>query len=146
MKIFFLLHFDFPSKLGAKSLLNARDSFNKMDLPYSYVSKRSWWNGSEHIPWLDCSNLGLHCLPRPVSVPIVRIITAFTMLATIFTGETVVPQKKKTYGLKIYHRFHFSSALKRMSVIAGHTMPGSMETLYIGTVKGAPETLKPMVC
>ena len=61
------------------------------------------------------------------------------------TGETVVPQKKKTYGLKIYHRFHFSSALKRMSVIAGHTTPGSMETEYIGTVKGAPETLKPMV-
>ena len=60
-------------------------------------------------------------------------------------GETVVPQKKKTYGLKIYHRFHFSSALKRMSVIAGHTPPGSMETDYIGTVKGAPETLKPMV-
>ncbi len=32
-----------------------------------------------------------------------------------------------------------------MSVIAGHTTPGSMETDYLATVKGAPETLKPMV-
>ena len=32
-----------------------------------------------------------------------------------------------------------------MSVIAGHTAPGSVETEYIATVKGAPETLKPMV-
>ena len=30
-------------------------------------------------------------------------------------------------------------------MIAGHTPPGSMETDYIGTVKGAPETLKTMV-
>lgn len=59
-------------------------------------------------------------------------------------GETVVPQKRKTHGLKIYHRFHFSSALKRMSVIAGHTPAGSVETEYIATVKGAPETLKNM--
>lgn len=57
----------------------------------------------------------------------------------------MIPQKKKTHGLKIFHRFHFSSALKRMSVIAGHTPPGSMETEYIATVKGAPETIKAMV-
>ncbi|XP_046376325.1 endoplasmic reticulum transmembrane helix translocase-like [Haliotis rufescens] len=63
---------------------------------------------------------------------------------TLTKGEAVVPQKKKTHGMKIFHRFHFSSALKRMSVIAGHTMPGSMETDYMATVKGAPETLKPM--
>lgn len=30
-------------------------------------------------------------------------------------------------------------------MIAGHTAPGSVETEYIATVKGAPETLKPMV-
>ena len=56
-----------------------------------------------------------------------------------------MPQKRKTHGLKIYHRFHFASALKRMSVIAGHTAAGSSETDYIATVKGAPETLKSMV-
>ena len=60
-------------------------------------------------------------------------------------GETVVPQKRKTHGLKIYHRFHFASALKRMSAVAGHTPAGSSETEYIGVVKGAPETLQPMV-
>ncbi|KAL4219329.1 hypothetical protein ACF0H5_021909 [Mactra antiquata] len=65
---------------------------------------------------------------------------------TLTKGETVVPQRRKTHGLKIFHRYHFSSALKRMSVIAGHTPPGSMETEYICSVKGAPETLKPMFC
>ncbi|XP_013409364.1 manganese-transporting ATPase 13A1 [Lingula anatina] len=59
-------------------------------------------------------------------------------------GEAVVPQKMKTHGLKIFHRYHFSSALKRMSVIAGHTPSGSTETDYIATVKGAPETLRSM--
>ncbi|GFS03079.1 cation-transporting ATPase, partial [Elysia marginata] len=59
-------------------------------------------------------------------------------------GETVVPQKRKTHGLKIYHRFHFQSSLKRMSVINGHTSPGSTEIQYSAAVKGAPETLKSM--
>lgn len=59
-------------------------------------------------------------------------------------GETVVPTKRKTHGLKIYQRFHFASALKRMSVIAGHTPAGSSETEYLGVVKGAPETLQSM--
>ncbi|XP_064615938.1 endoplasmic reticulum transmembrane helix translocase-like [Liolophura sinensis] len=59
-------------------------------------------------------------------------------------GESVIPRKYKGQNLKIYHRFHFSSALKRMSVIAGHTPPGSSDVVYIASVKGAPETLKPM--
>ncbi|CAL1544617.1 unnamed protein product [Lymnaea stagnalis] len=63
---------------------------------------------------------------------------------TLTKGETVVPQKKKTHGLKIYHRFHFQSSLKRMSVIVGHTPPGSTEVQYSAAVKGAPETLKAM--
>lgn len=32
-----------------------------------------------------------------------------------------------------------------MSVIAGHTPPGSSDVVYMASVKGAPETLKPMV-
>ena len=60
-------------------------------------------------------------------------------------GDAVVPRKGRTHGLKIFHRFHFTSALKRMSVIAGHTSPGSVETEYMASVKGAPETLRPMV-
>ncbi|XP_059170131.1 endoplasmic reticulum transmembrane helix translocase-like [Physella acuta] len=63
---------------------------------------------------------------------------------TLTKGETVVPQKRKTHGLKIYHRFHFQSSLKRMSVIIGHTPPGSTEIQYSAAVKGAPETLKSM--
>jgi len=57
----------------------------------------------------------------------------------------VVPRKGKGHGLKIFQRFHFSSALKRMSVIAGYTPPGSTDVDYIVTVKGAPEVLKDMV-
>ncbi|XP_023721826.2 manganese-transporting ATPase 13A1 [Cryptotermes secundus] len=59
-------------------------------------------------------------------------------------GDAVIPKRGKAPGMKIFHRHHFSSALKRMSVIAGYTLPGSTDTTYITTVKGAPETLKPM--
>ncbi|CAH1991864.1 unnamed protein product [Acanthoscelides obtectus] len=59
-------------------------------------------------------------------------------------ADAVVPKKGKISGLKIFHRFYFSSALKRMSVIAGYNQVGSSETIYIGCVKGAPETLKQM--
>jgi manganese-transporting P-type ATPase len=53
--------------------------------------------------------------------------------------------RSTTVGWKIYQRFYFSSALKRMSVIAGHTKPGSYETSYIATCKGAPEIVKTMI-
>lgn len=33
-----------------------------------------------------------------------------------------------------------------MAVIAGHTPPGSTDVDYIAAVKGAPETLRTMVC
>jgi len=59
-------------------------------------------------------------------------------------GDAVIPKRGKAPGMKIFHRHHFSSALKRMSVITGYTLPGSTDTTYITTVKGAPETLKPM--
>ncbi|XP_017785319.1 PREDICTED: manganese-transporting ATPase 13A1 [Nicrophorus vespilloides] len=59
-------------------------------------------------------------------------------------GELVVPKKVKSPNLKIVSRFHFSSALKRMSVIASYNVQGSMDTMYMVTVKGAPETLKSM--
>lgn len=59
-------------------------------------------------------------------------------------GDAVIPKRGKLPGMKIFHRYHFSSALKRMSVVAGYTLPGMTDTTYIATVKGAPETLKPM--
>ncbi|CAF0703841.1 unnamed protein product [Brachionus calyciflorus] len=75
---------------------------------------------------------------------------------TLTKGDVVIAKKPKAItdgsqvkssamGWKIYQRFYFSSALKRMSVIAGHTKPGSVETSYIATCKGAPEVLKPMI-
>lgn len=62
-----------------------------------------------------------------------------------FLGDAVIPKRSKAPGMKIFQRHHFSSALKRMSVVAGYTLPGTTDTTYIVTVKGAPETLKPMV-
>ncbi|KAI0232432.1 Manganese-transporting ATPase 13A1 [Lamellibrachia satsuma] len=59
-------------------------------------------------------------------------------------GDTVIPKRGKSQAMKICHRFHFASSLKRMSVIAGHTATGSVDTEYIAAVKGAPETLRPM--
>ncbi|XP_055684962.1 endoplasmic reticulum transmembrane helix translocase [Lutzomyia longipalpis] len=59
--------------------------------------------------------------------------------------DSVVPKKGKFKPLKIYQRFHFSSSLKRMSVLAGYTIPWSSDICYIGAVKGAPETLIKML-
>lgn len=68
-----------------------------------------------------------------------------TTVHSLFIGDAVIPKRGKYPGMKIFHRFHFSSTLKRMSVLAGYTPPGSTETHYVATVKGAPETLKSMV-
>lgn len=63
---------------------------------------------------------------------------------TITKGDTCVPKKGRVAGCKIYHRNHFSSSLKRMSVIAGYMVQGTSDVEYFASVKGAPETLKPM--
>ncbi|KAL0274452.1 UNVERIFIED_CONTAM: hypothetical protein PYX00_006871 [Menopon gallinae] len=59
-------------------------------------------------------------------------------------ADSVIPKRGKLPGMKIFHRYHFSSALKRMCVIAGYILPGTAETNFLATVKGAPETLKEM--
>lgn len=59
--------------------------------------------------------------------------------------DSMIPKKGQSPVLKIVHRHHFSSALKRMSVVAGYTMPGSSEINYMTTVKGAPEIIKNML-
>ncbi|KPP72851.1 putative cation-transporting ATPase 13A1 [Scleropages formosus] len=63
---------------------------------------------------------------------------------TLTKDEKVFPRSIKTPGLKIHQRFHFASALKRMSVLASYERLGSTELCYISTVKGAPETLRVM--
>ncbi|XP_017761038.1 PREDICTED: manganese-transporting ATPase 13A1 isoform X2 [Eufriesea mexicana] len=58
-------------------------------------------------------------------------------------ADFMIPRKGQSPILKIVQRHHFSSALKRMSVVAGYTT--SSETNYITTVKGAPEIIKNML-
>ncbi|XP_035683849.1 manganese-transporting ATPase 13A1-like isoform X2 [Branchiostoma floridae] len=60
-------------------------------------------------------------------------------------GDAVIPPRGKPgKAMKIMQRFHFSSALKRMSVITSQEQQGSVENLYMAMVKGAPETLRAM--
>lgn len=61
------------------------------------------------------------------------------------TGDSVCSRKDKKQALKIIQRFHFSSSLKRMSVICAQHTHGSSDIRYIATVKGAAEVLQPMV-
>ncbi|XP_004384426.1 endoplasmic reticulum transmembrane helix translocase [Trichechus manatus latirostris] len=63
---------------------------------------------------------------------------------TLTKDEKVFPRSIKTQGLKIHQRFHFASALKRMSVLASYEKLGSTDLCYIAAVKGAPETLYSM--
>ncbi|XP_060710941.1 manganese-transporting ATPase 13A1 [Hemiscyllium ocellatum] len=63
---------------------------------------------------------------------------------TLTKDEKVFPKSIKTQGLKIHQRFHFASALKRMSVLGSYEMLGSTDLQYISAVKGAPETLRSM--
>ena len=56
-----------------------------------------------------------------------------------------MPNKGKRVSMRVVHRHHFSSALKRMSAVVSVQNPGSSSTEYIVTVKGAPETLRSMV-
>jgi len=60
-----------------------------------------------------------------------------------FVGDSVTPSKNGApHGTKlvIRRRFHFSSALKRMSTVSA--LPSGE---LIGAVKGAPETIKTML-
>ncbi|CAI4227922.1 unnamed protein product [Auanema sp. JU1783] len=64
---------------------------------------------------------------------------------SVTKADAVMPPKtSKQAGMKIFHRYHFSSAMKRMTVIAGYQSPGSTDSQMIACVKGAPETLRSM--
>lgn len=64
---------------------------------------------------------------------------------TVQKNDLVFPKKGRQSGIRIIQRFHFSSQLKRMSVIASLNHSATNETQFIATIKGAPESLKKMV-
>jgi len=74
-----------------------------------------------------------------------KIISPRCLLSGFVTDDAVIPRKGKEVPLKIFTRHHFSSNLKRMSVVAGYMPTGTSVVNYIVAVKGAPETLKHMV-
>lgn len=59
-------------------------------------------------------------------------------------GDVCMARKGMRQSIKILHRYHFSSALKRMSVIASVNSASQSATSFIVAVKGAPETLRKM--
>ncbi|CAD6194217.1 unnamed protein product [Caenorhabditis auriculariae] len=65
---------------------------------------------------------------------------------TLTKADAVMPPKsaKGASGLKIFHRYHFSSSMKRMTVVAGYQTSPSADPTLIVTVKGAPEVLRDM--
>ena len=68
------------------------------------------------------------------------------LLLTLFSvGDAVTSKKGRRVSLKIVHRFHFSSSLKRMSVISSFVPAQASGHTHLVTVKGAPEVVKEMV-
>ena len=60
-------------------------------------------------------------------------------------GDVCVARKGMRQTVKIIHRYHFTSTLKRMSVIASVHSADSSSGSHIVSVKGAPETMRGMV-
>ena len=58
-------------------------------------------------------------------------------------GDTVSPRKGRKTVLNICQRFHFASALKRMSTVCA-MQSASAGPAHLITVKGAPEVLQDM--
>eukprot|EP00112_Aurelia_sp_Birch-Aquarium-sp1_P014323 Seg3082.2 transcript_id=Seg3082.2/GoldUCD/mRNA.D3Y31 product="Manganese-transporting ATPase 13A1" protein_id=Seg3082.2/GoldUCD/D3Y31 len=63
---------------------------------------------------------------------------------TFTKGDVCLPKKGQRQSLKIAHRYHFTSSLRRMSVIVSMQTGDSSGSNFMVTCKGAPETLKGM--
>lgn len=90
-----------------------------------------------------CNSLIVHN-GEPTGDPLEKSI--FTAIDWSLTKSgAVVPNKGKSPGLRIVHRYHFTSTLKRMSVIVSYAKAGSTNVSHLGLIKGAPEMLRSMV-
>ena len=63
----------------------------------------------------------------------------------LYIGDVCMAKKGMRQSIKILHRYHFTSALKRMSVIASIHSSDTSSTNHIVSTKGAPETLRKLV-
>ncbi|XP_055331769.1 endoplasmic reticulum transmembrane helix translocase-like isoform X2 [Paramacrobiotus metropolitanus] len=103
---------------------------------------------ADSVPWETLQVLAAcHSLvlldDTPIGDPLEKV-TLDAVKWNITKADAVVPTKGKQPALKIYQRFHFSSALKRMSVIGGFAKATGVDTEFFGAVKGAPEVLRSM--
>ncbi|PIO54522.1 hypothetical protein TELCIR_24114, partial [Teladorsagia circumcincta] len=96
--------------------------------------------------FLECTLILTSVIPPELPIELSLAVNT-SLIALQKLGDAVIPPKgSKLTGLKIFHRYHFSSAMKRMTVVAGYQIPGFQEPKMIVAVKGAPETLRSMVC
>ena len=58
--------------------------------------------------------------------------------------DCVHSRRGKKLSIRILHRFHFSSALKRMATVC-NVLTGTGGAQHIAVVKGAAEVIRPMV-
>jgi len=63
---------------------------------------------------------------------------------TLSKGDVCMARKGMRQSVKILHRYHFTSQLKRMSVISSIHSSDTSAANHIVAVKGAPETLRKM--
>ncbi|XP_023773956.1 manganese-transporting ATPase 13A1 [Cyanistes caeruleus] len=97
--------------------------------------------------FLECALILTSVVPPELPIELsLAVNTSLIALAklSLFPDEKVFPRSLKTPGMRIHQRFHFSSALKRMAVLAS-LENASGEIRYLAAVKGAPETLHAML-
>ncbi len=151
----YLQHFSYPYfkiyHRGEEGGLNFCDGLNL----FSFRAEIFWFcSGCPkqfwHELYMKKPNLSLcRCLAIRATYCFYCVVPATSSSISIHScfdlGDVCLPKKGLRQSLKIVHRFHFTSALRRMSVVTSIQTGDSSVSNFLVTCKGAPETLKGMV-